>query len=270
MTQHEEEISSTLVTKSSLIDDLRKLGIKEGQTLLVHSSLSKIGWVCGAQVAVIQALQEVLTDKGTLVMPTHTGDNSDPSEWQHPPVPSEWWETIKVETPAFDPDITPTYKMGVVPESFRSFPNVVRSNHPTLSFAAWGQHKHFVTDGHGLDEGLGEHSPLARIYDLKGSVLLLGVDYENNTSMHLAEHRQPEKTLIKAGSAIMEDGAKVWKEYHTIAYQDEVFNEIGKKFELKFEVKQGYIGKAFSRLMDQKELVDYTYEYFLNLSTSKE
>jgi aminoglycoside 3-N-acetyltransferase len=96
------------------------------------------------------------------------------------------------------------------------------------------------------------------------------VDYENNTSMHLAEHRQPEKTLIKAGSAIIKDGARVWMEYQTISYQDEVFNEVGKKFELKFEVKQGYIGKAFSRLMDQKELVDYTYDYFLNLLTSKE
>lgn len=68
----------------------------------------------------------------------------------------------------------------------------------------------------------------------------------------------------------MEDGAKVWKEYQTISYQDEVFNQIGKKFELEFEVNKGYIGKAFSRLMDQKELVDYTYEYFLKLSTSKE
>ena len=53
---------------------------------MVHSSLSKIGWVCGAEVSVIQALLEVVGEEGTIVMPAHTGDNSDPSVWENPPI----------------------------------------------------------------------------------------------------------------------------------------------------------------------------------------
>src|SRR5690349_7103098 len=60
-----------------------------------------------------------------------------------------------------------------------------------VSFAAWGRHALPITANHALDYGLGEHSPLARLYDLDGSVLLLGVGYERRTSLHLAEYRAP-------------------------------------------------------------------------------
>ena len=68
-----------------------------------------------------------------------------------------------------------------------------------MSFAAWGKHAEFVTDGHSLDNGLGETSPLARVYDLDGYVLLLGVDYDSNTSFHLAEYRAPHAKIEKPG-----------------------------------------------------------------------
>lgn len=65
-------------TRDTLAADLRQLGVAEGMTLLVHSSLSSLGWVCGGPVAVVQALMDALTPSGTLVMPTFTGDYCDP------------------------------------------------------------------------------------------------------------------------------------------------------------------------------------------------
>ena len=79
--------TKTLATVDSLQTDFKALGIETGMVLLVHSSLSALGWVCGGAVAVIIALQKVLGETGTLVMPTHSTDLSDPSQWENPSVP---------------------------------------------------------------------------------------------------------------------------------------------------------------------------------------
>jgi aminoglycoside 3-N-acetyltransferase len=78
-------------TRQSLAKDLLDAGLTSGMNVIVHSSLSSLGWVCGGAVAVVQALMDVITPAGTLVMPTHSGDLSDPSMWQAPAVPADWW-----------------------------------------------------------------------------------------------------------------------------------------------------------------------------------
>ena len=113
-------------TRETLATDLRALGLPAGAVVIVHSSLSAIGWVSGGSVAVVQALLDVLTPAGTLVMPTHTGDLSDPSFWQNPPVPESWWSIIRDTMPAFEPAVTPTRGMGRIVETFRTWPGVRR------------------------------------------------------------------------------------------------------------------------------------------------
>ena len=120
------------------------------------------------------ALMDVPTESGTLVMPTHSAEYSDPGKWKNPPVPESWLEAIRENMPAFDPRTVPTLGMGRIPETFRSWPKALRSSHPAFSFTAWGRHASFVTGDHSLDYSLWEGSPLARIYKLYGQVLLLG------------------------------------------------------------------------------------------------
>lgn len=96
-----------LVTRGTVATQLRELGVQDGETLLVHSSLKSLGWVCGGPVAVVQGLLDALGPKGTLVVPTQTGGLSDPADWENPPVPVEWWDEIRTSMPPYDPLITP-------------------------------------------------------------------------------------------------------------------------------------------------------------------
>ncbi|MFA5451071.1 MAG: AAC(3) family N-acetyltransferase, partial [Dehalococcoidales bacterium] len=183
-----EEKSSPL-TITSLKAEFRELGLKPGMTLLLHSSLSSLGWVCGGAVAVILAIEEILGTDGTLVVPTFSTNLSDPSNWHNPPVPESWWAAIRQEMPHYDRDFTPTRGVGVIPETFRKQNGVIRSNHPHISFAAWGKYAQIITDNHTLDYPFGDGSPLARIYGLDGWIVLLGTSYSSNSSFHLAEYR---------------------------------------------------------------------------------
>ena len=118
------------VTVASLTRDLHALGVEPGMTLLVHSSLSSLGWVCGGAQAAIEALTAALGPDGTLAMPAFSTGLTDPSEWEKPPVPESWWQPIRDSMPAFDKRVTPTRAMGAIAELFRTLPDVLRSDHP--------------------------------------------------------------------------------------------------------------------------------------------
>jgi aminoglycoside 3-N-acetyltransferase len=247
------------VTVPALKRDLARLGVRAGMGVLVHSSLSALGWVCGGAPAVILALEDLLGPGGTLVMPTHSA-LSDPADWCDPPVPEVWWDSIRCTMPAFDMDLTPTQGMGAIPESFRKQRGVARSNHPQVSFAAWGKDAIAITGGHSLEFGLGDGSPLARLYEIDGWVLLLGVTHRSNSSLHLAEYRAdyPTKRLTQCGAPVLVNGERHWVEFLDLALDISDFETIGKQFEAATGlVRRGKVAGASSLLMPQRALVDY-------------
>ncbi len=213
------------VTRAWLVRDLRALGVAPGMLLLAHCSLSRLGWVCGGAVTVVAALREVLGAEGTLAMPAFSGDNSDPSQWRHPGVPESWWDVIRESMPAYSCH-SPLREMGAVAEYFLHLPGVLRSASPGCSWAAQGPLAQAVTDGHSLDYALGEHSPLARCYDLGGFVLSLGT--ARTTVLHLAEYRAdyPGKRFYTGGSAVLTDGQRRWMAHEELHGNNDDFEAL--------------------------------------------
>lgn len=247
-------------TVQSLADDFSGLGVSRGMTLLVHSSLSSLGWVCGGPVAIVLALEKVLGPEGTLAMPTHSGDLSDPSRWRNPPVPEPWWEVVRQEMPAYDTDLTPTRGMGVIVECFQRQKDTLRSSHPNTSFAARGPLAKDLIRCDGLDFPTGDDSFLGRLYDVDGSLLLLGTDFGSATSLHLAESRAkyPGKKIVKCGAPVMVAGERRWVQYDDIDYDDSDFVQIGKCFaEEVGGVRKGKVGSGTGMLMSHRLLVDF-------------
>jgi len=259
------ELTKDINTVDTIYNDLLNLGIKDNDILLVHSSLSSIGWVCGAAQAVIIALKKIVDKNGTLIMPTHSGAISDPAKWENPPVPKEWFQSIYDNMPAFDVALTPTGGMGSIAELFRTLPKVHRSNHPQVSFAALGKFAKDITYNHKLTPQLGMESPLGKMYNLNAKVLLLGVEYDSCTCFHLAEALNEKMPMIKMGAAIIENNKRKWTWFEDFDYNsDDDFEKIGKAFEATNNVIIGKVGNADCKLFQMKLGVDFAKEWIQN------
>ena len=234
------------ITKNEIVNALHSVDLTKGHTVMVHTALSKMGYVCGGAQTVIEALIEVVGEDGTIMMPTQSWKNLDPEDGVHWTVPEEYWQIIRDNWPAYDKRITPTNTMGAVAEAFRQWPGTLRSDHPARSVAAWGKHAEYL-----------------KLYELDGEVLLIGVGYDKNTSLHLADVRAdyPGKHNSIEHSAIMESDKRVWKEYETLFVDGEDFDRIGEAFEQSNAVNKAMIGNAELRLMNQKRLVDFAVDW---------
>ena len=252
-----------IVLKQDILDALAAVGVQKGQNVMVHTSLSSLGFVCGGAQIVIEALLESVGTDGTIMMPTQSWKNLDPSTGVHWEEPEQWWQLIRDNWPAYHKDITPTNTMGAVAEMFRKWPGSLRSGHPARSVAANGKWAQYLTTGHDLSNIFGEGSPVGKLYELDGYVLLIGVGYDKNTSLHLADVRAeyPGKHDCTEYSAITENAQRVWKAYNTLYVDGEDFEEIGKAFEEARSVQKASLGNATITFMKQRELVDFAVEW---------
>ncbi len=212
-----DSVGRHLVTRGSLAADLGRIGVKEGDTICAHVSLSSLGYVCGAARAVIEALTDAVGERGTVMMPSFSGELSDPATWRVPPVPKEWIEQIRAETPPYDSALTPTRLMGVTSELLRHRPRAVRSPHPHSSFTAIGFRAQDLVGNHAPDYRFGTNSPLGRLVEFDGKVLMLGAGPERASFIYLVQTMSGLGPEIVKSAPITENGRSKWIEYRDVA-----------------------------------------------------
>lgn len=272
-----------------LVGELRALGVRAGQTLLVHASLSSLGWVDGGAPTVIAALGEAVGatgnaavgPTGNVVAFSGTEENSTTSRAHLARIAGLTPEQVaqfRNRMPAFDRERTPTGS-GQIAEELRTTQGAVRSGHPQSSFAALGPRAAELMDGHALNCHLGKRSPLGRMYALAAdgrldaAILMLGVGYHACTALHLAEYRYPRHQassypVARTYSCVTTvSGRRRWIVYRDAVLDDSDFEKIGERLDKEVVAHQGYVGEAVSRLMPFRAVVDHATKWMIEHRT---
>ncbi len=155
------------VDKTDIKKGLAQLGVGPGAVLLVHSSLKSFGRVIGGPATVIAALLELLGPEGTLAMPVFSNSTNP-------------------DGPPFDVKTSPS-RVGLITETFRRRPGVLRANQPTHSIAAFGKHAATITQNLPSLEPYDRRGSFGRLYELAARVLFMGCTMAANSTLHAIE-----------------------------------------------------------------------------------
>jgi aminoglycoside 3-N-acetyltransferase len=218
---------------ASLTEDLRRLGIREGDVLVVHTSFRAVRPVEGGPAGLIEALRRAVGTSGTLVMPSWGDDDDAP----------------------FDVVLTKVADdLGVTAEVFRRLPDAKRSDHP-FAFAALGPHAAEIV-GDPLPSRPHElQSPIGRSWELDAKVLLLGVDHDADTTIHLAECMAEVPYAVAKHCTVAENGNPRRVDYFENDHCCQRFNLAGEWLRARGLEREGRVGSALARLASARAIV---------------
>ena len=146
--------------------------------------------------------------------------------------------------------------MGVVPELFRHYPGVARSDHPQSSFSARGNNAEYLVREHSLDYRFGPKSPLGKLYEIDGLVLLLGAPVQTCSMLYLSQHYMGNNQRITRKAPILINGKKVWVTYSDVEYPNDWFCRAYDYLLAKDIVKKFYVGNAVCYLGSARYMID--------------
>jgi aminoglycoside 3-N-acetyltransferase len=227
---------------ADLVAGWRRAGVDEGMHVIVHSSLAALGPVHGGAATVAESLCAAVGASGTVVVPTFTPQVADPDPaWTGPPSPEV--AARRDAVPIFTTDLPSP--MGAVAEAVRTLPGALRSSHPQASVAAIGARAAEIVADQGLHFAVGPRSPFARLVDLGGHVLLIGVGHNRNSVLHHAETASVHRRLKQRRFPMLVAGERVWVE--TLDVGDDLdthFPVVGPEFEQQADIEATTVGAA--------------------------
>jgi aminoglycoside 3-N-acetyltransferase len=233
-------------TAATLADDLRRMGIRAGQALMVHSSLKSLGWVDGGPDAVIDAMLSVIGREGVIFMPTLTATFANP----------KWSDLQKY---AWDPKETPS-RVGLVTDTLRRRPGAFRSDHPTHSLAALGRYAEELVKGHGDGAStFDRRGPYGKYVKLGATILFIGTGMGCNTTLHVAElpyMDQNAKAKVKRGGQVVEVPLKMSPNGHRSFYTSDANSPAVQLFYRLGKVKEAKLGDAKVQLITAPDVIN--------------
>jgi aminoglycoside 3-N-acetyltransferase len=245
----DEQVPLGPVHHNDLMAGLYALGVRPGDKVLAHTSLASLGAVEGGAETVLSALLTAIGPQGTLMMahfyPLYEGIFN----YNQPPRPYT----------------------GVIPQLLRTRPGAILSTHPSHPVVAFGPAARALTEGHHRVSSVGKNSPIDRLAQAGGKVLLLGVKQWANTTIHTGEAYavppywgRPRPDRPAGRWAILPDtppGQQVWVPLPETPGDSAGFHKIEPLLSERGLLTRAHIGRARCRLMPGQGLVEAVVEF---------
>lgn len=256
-----------LVTVSQLTRDFTNLGVGPGQTIMLHVSVGAIGWIVGGPDVVLDVLLHLLTPEGTLMMYV---------AWEDRTYHLRGWSAERqaaylAECPPFNPATSrANRKWGILTEYLRTRPGACRSGNPGASMVTVGAKAQWLTDNHPLQYGYGPDSPLAKLCEIGGQVLQVGVSLGTVTLLHYSEHMADvcDKRIAKYSVPILRNEQPTWveiEEFDTskgiVDWDEDYFSVIIGEYLAAGRGNSAKVGTAQSHLLDAADVHRYAVEW---------
>lgn len=226
-----------------LKSDLERLGVERGDTLLVRADLGSIGKLTTKnRTDYIQFLLDTVGKEGTIIGLSFTKGFF-----------------IKKDTKTIFQDSTKSYT-GAFANLMLKHTDAIRSTHPTNSYVGIGKHATYILENHNEDSGA--YDPIRKIIELNGKMILIGCAGTSPgfTTTHLAEvdlglHKRIIWPTLNGGLYYKEGQVRVFKRKDLGSCSSTFYRFYG--FYIKEELlEQGYIGNAYSLLIDAQKAYD--------------
>ena len=255
-----------MYSRQQLAAGFRSLGVKPGDSVMLHASVRAVGDIAGGPDQIHLALKDALTSDGTLIMyagcPRYYDEvgrgNLDPSEEQE----------VLEKLPPFDAVTAPSARdHGVLVEFFRTYPGTRVNDHVTR-FAVWGRHADHLISEQPWDYAFGAGSAMHRFVEIGGKILLLGADHDTVTFLHYVEHIAdfPGKRIARYQVPTLDDrGERVWRAQEEVDsgsgahahWPDRFFAKMTDTYLTRQRLAPGSVGNARSYLFSAPGLLAF-------------
>lgn len=268
----DELLNRRPLTRGRLVESLVALGVRSPSTLMLHCSLSSMGYVVGGADTVVSGLLEAAgADGSVMALAGWDHDCFDFKDWPEP-----LRAAYLADPPGFEPSISEAARyVGRLPERIRTWPGAVASNHPEARFVAVGRQAEWITEGQPLDHPYGAGSPLTKLVEADGQVLVLGAPLNTITLLHHAEElaRVPNKIIVRYRAPVASGQDIKWLEiedidtsngalpYHQVVGERDSFDVIGEEAIAAGVGTVGKVGEARSVVFPARELVAFAVEW---------